>query len=57
MADFQKEYKVIIGGIPHTFLLSPEQAKERGLSDGDLFVKQAERPVNKSRTVQNKSDK
>lgn len=56
MAD-QREYKVMIGGLPHTFLLDPQQAKERGLTDQDLVVKRAEKPANKARTPQNKSDK
>lgn len=56
MAD-QREYRVMIGGLPHTFLLDPQQAKERGLSEQDLIVKRAEKPANKARTLQNKSDK
>lgn len=51
MADSFKEYTVVIGGLPHTFLLSPEQAKARGLSDADLVkraVKAAPAPANKA---------
>lgn len=60
MADSRREYTVTIGGLPHTFLLSLEQAKERGLTDADLVrpaAKAAPAPANKSRTTQNKSDK
>lgn len=53
----QSEYKVMIGGLPHTFLLDPQQAKERGLTDRDLIVKRAEKPANKVRIPQNKADK
>lgn len=56
MAD-QREYRVMIGGLPHTFLLDPQQAKERGLSEQDLIVKRADKPANKARVPQNKSDK
>lgn len=60
MADSRREYLVTIGGLPHTFLLDAEQAKERGLTDADLAksaAKSARVPENKSRTPQNKSDK
>lgn len=56
MSD-QREYKVMIGGIPHTFLLDSQQARERGLTEQDLIVKRAEKPANKARVPQNKSDK
>lgn len=50
----QHEYVVDIGGLPHTFLLTKQQAKERGLSDADLVSKQRPAPSNKARSVSNK---
>lgn len=60
MADSFKEYVVSIDGLPHTFLLSPEQARERGLTDADLVnkaVKAAPAPANKARAAESKSNK
>jgi hypothetical protein len=46
MEDEFRIYEVEINGLPHTFRLNREQAKERGLTDANL-VKQAPAPANK----------
>lgn len=46
------EYKVTIGGLEHTLLLSPEEAKTRGLDDPK--TKEASAPKNKARTAAEK---
>lgn len=51
----QNEYTVDISGLPHTFLLTPEQAKGRGLSEANrVETKQAPEPKNKARGAQKK---
>lgn len=54
----QDEYTVLIHNLPHTFLLTPEQAAARGLSDDDKVKrpeqKQAPAPKNKARTASTK---
>lgn len=47
----RREYEVSIGGLRHTFRLTEEQAKERGLTDGDLKQGKSQ---NKGRTPRNK---
>jgi hypothetical protein len=52
MEDEFRIYQVEINGLPHTFRLNREQAKERGLTDADLAkspdpVKQSPAPANK----------
>lgn len=53
MSDPRKPYTVVLGGLPHTLLLSPEAAARYG--DQAVEVKQAEAPANKARTPRNKS--
>lgn len=43
-----KEYKVLIGGLEHTILLSDEDAQARGLT---AETKEASAPLNKARTA------
>lgn len=49
-----REYTITIGGIPHTFQLSDEDAKARGLDVPELATKQAEAPKNKARAASTK---
>lgn len=53
-----REYTIPVGGIPHTFLLSDEDAKARGLvpvkAAPERAVKQAAAPKNKARTAPTK---
>lgn len=50
MADM-KEYTVVVGGLEHTLLLTPEDAERRGATE----VKAADKPAsNKARTPTNK---
>lgn len=51
MSGELKEYEVLVNGIAHTFLLSDDQAKERGLT---VTTKAAPAPQNKARTVTTK---
>jgi len=54
MADDRKAYTVDIGGVKHTMLLNPVDAKRYG----DRAVEVKERtPENKSRRPRNKSDR
>lgn len=48
-----KEYVVLVNDLPHTMLLSEEDAKARG----GVETKEASAPVNKARGVSNKSVK
>jgi len=48
-----KEYTVLIGGLPHTLLLSDEDAKARGVWV-EPETKQAPKPTNKARAASNK---
>jgi hypothetical protein len=52
MADNRKHYAVTIGGIEHTLLLAPEDADRYG--EDAVLVKEADKPANKARTVDNK---
>jgi len=52
MSDM-KEYAVDINGVPHTFLLTDEQAEARGAKP--VETKAAPLPANKARTPVNKS--
>jgi hypothetical protein len=47
-----KEYKIDIGGVEHTVLLSDEDAKARGLNAP--AEKKAAQPANKAQTPKNK---
>lgn len=51
MADGRKEYVVDIGGLEHTMLLDPEDARRYG--DKAVEVKER-KPANKARQPQNK---
>lgn len=44
MADDRKEYTVYIGEVPHTMLLSPEDAKRLG---AELVEEKQVKPANK----------
>lgn len=48
----RKEYTVTIGGLPHTMLLSDEDAARYGKAA--VAVKERSAPANKSRTPKNK---
>lgn len=47
-----REYTIELGGLPHTVLLTDEDAKRRGLSAP--AEKQADAPKNKARTAADK---
>lgn len=53
MVDELKVYELEVGGVPHTFQLTAEEAERRGAK---LVSKAAPKPKNKARTaVPNKS--
>lgn len=49
-----KEYRVTIGGLEHTVLLSDEDAKQLGDAATPVTTKAAPAPSNKSRTPRTK---